>query len=78
METQMTQTSPNVKDKTETQAIAQRLYRAMPGAKMPSNVDGYAMWGDIDATPEWEFCETIAAELAWIKNRLLDWQRAAS
>lgn len=47
--------------------IAERLYRVMPGAQMPPIIDGEYAWGEIDATPEWEFCEAIASELTAIR-----------
>lgn len=36
-----------------------RLYRAMPGAPMPAIEDGVFMWGEVDGTEQWAFCEAI-------------------
>ena len=49
----MSQWTPEIQQQT----IA--LYRNMPGAKMPAMKDGNYMWGDVEGTPEWEFCEEI-------------------
>jgi hypothetical protein len=35
------------------------LYCSMPGAEPPSYVDGEMMWGDVEGTEEWAFCESI-------------------
>jgi hypothetical protein len=35
------------------------LYRSMPGAVMPATENGVPMWGDVDRTEHWQFCERI-------------------
>lgn len=35
------------------------LYKAMPGAPVPSKEDGYFMWGDVEGNEHWAFCEII-------------------
>lgn len=50
--------------------IAKRLYSSMPGTKLPA-IDpdtGNRYWGDVDGTPEWEFCEQIAREILNVKQ----------
>jgi hypothetical protein len=54
----------------QVQALAERLYRAMPGAPMPPMEDGFYMWGDVEGNDHWAFCEEIAAAI-------LNAQRAA-
>ena len=38
----------------------ERLYRSMPGAPHVPTEDGQAMWGEVDNTEHWQFCEQIA------------------
>lgn len=47
--------------------ITMRLYRSMPGARMPPIIDGYYAWGEIDGTDEWAFCAALAEELATLR-----------
>lgn len=37
------------------------LYRAMPGASLPPHEAGRGyLWGEVESTDEWVFCNTIA------------------
>ena len=45
-----------------------RLYRLLPGAEMPTVVDGNHAWGDIDETEAWKFCEAIAGEILSLRK----------
>jgi len=48
----------------------QRLYRQMPGARMPVTEDGVFMWGEVDGTPEWDFCaEIVLSVTEYIKTQ---------
>lgn len=47
---------------------ARRLYQMFPGAAQPpqsTHIDGQlrTLWGEVDYTPEFKFCEAIAREL---------------
>lgn len=48
----------------------QRLYLRMPGAKQPPvGRDGY-MWGEVDGSDEWSFCEEIVLSVtAFVKSQ---------
>ena len=39
---------------------AKDLYLAMPGACPPPHDERGALWGEVEGTPEWLFCEAIA------------------
>ncbi|CAA2140487.1 hypothetical protein [Hyphomicrobium sp. ghe19] len=46
-----------------TQALAQRLYQVMPGAVQPPSDERGKLWGEVEDTPEYDFCEQIALEI---------------
>jgi hypothetical protein len=45
--------------------IARRLYGVMPDAQMPPADQGTGMylWGEVESTPRFEFCQQIAREI---------------
>lgn len=54
----------DLRKKVHLQEMVRRLYAQMPGAPMPpSDRDGFKMWGDVDGTEHWAFCEQIALEI---------------
>ncbi len=48
----------------EERRIAIRLYEVMPGAEQPPRDERGKLWGEIEHTREWMFCEQIAMEIA--------------
>lgn len=42
------------------QIMAQYLYDRMPDAPRVPTEGGFKMWGDVEGTPHYEFCEAIA------------------
>ncbi len=50
----MTWTTPEI-------SMTIELYRAMPGARLPPHeTDRGYLWGEVEGTEEWVFCNTIA------------------
>ena len=46
------------------QSIAQRLYEEMPGAEQPPRcLDRGKLWGEVEHTREFQFCQQIAREM---------------
>jgi hypothetical protein len=45
--------------------VARRLYQAMPGAERVPHDDltGEKMWGEVEDTQHYQFCEQIAREI---------------
>lgn len=43
--------------------IARRLYPQMPGAPKPTCEQGVLVWGEIECTEHWQFCQQIAKEI---------------
>jgi hypothetical protein len=47
--------------------IAKRIYQKFPGAKqVECDEEGRMLWGEVSETPEFEFCDAIACEIAEI------------
>lgn len=42
------------------ETITHNLYESMPGAPDVPKIDGDKMWGDVEHTQHYEFCNTIA------------------
>lgn len=52
-----------LRDSEHTQALAQRLYGEMPGAEQPPSDERGKLWGEVEHTQEYLFCEQIALEI---------------
>lgn len=40
--------------------MTRNLYEVMPGAEPPPRDERGALWGEVDCTPHYEFCNLIA------------------
>lgn len=45
------------------QAMVQRIYTEMPDAVMPPSDERGKLWGEVEGTQQWAFCEQIAFEI---------------
>ncbi len=52
-----------LRDGEHTQALARRLYEEMPGAEQPTKDERGKLWGDVEGTEHWRFCEQLALEI---------------
>lgn len=52
-----------LRDSEHTQAMARRLYEEMPGAEQPPRDERGKLWGEVEHTREYVFCEQIALEI---------------
>jgi hypothetical protein len=44
--------------------MVHRLYRLMPGApRAPSDEEGNVLWGEVEHTEQYAFCEQVAFEI---------------
>lgn len=57
--------------------LTKLLYQRMPGARMPVIDGGYYMWGEVDSTDEWCFCEFIAELIIGLQEQLDGIRRVA-
>lgn len=62
----------------EKEIIARELYRHMPGAEMPPAEEGLLMWGEVEHTPHWRFCEVLAKTMLDIVLRAAEVTAAAT
>lgn len=46
------------------------LYEMMPGASSPPVEDGLTLWGEVDHTDEWAFCEILVDRFEALERRL--------
>lgn len=52
-----------LRDNEHTQAVARRLYEEMPGAEQPPRDERGKLWGEVEHTEHFRFCEQVALEI---------------
>ena len=53
----------HIRNAKGTQELAQRLYASMPGAEQPPSDERGKLWGEVEHTEHYQFCEQIAVEI---------------
>jgi hypothetical protein len=52
-----------VEDRTDFVEMVRRLYDEMPGAEHAPRDERGKLWGEVEHTPHYQFCEQIAREI---------------